>query len=120
MVKEQKFLSAIYSNSNGAPLVNREDETKPEPKTYQKLSGLKLSNAHQYIIEHDGKLLYLANSAYVHLLETRLRETISRLNEIQNQVKKLTNLCNKLATEIQVIKQDSEFSSKSVKRFDLF
>ncbi len=81
------FLDAMYGDNNAPP--------KSPAKTYQKLSGLKLSGSHQYVIEYDGKTLYVANSAYVNLLEKRIQELNATVNSLKNYIKKLANSHNK-------------------------
>lgn len=74
-----------------------EDETK---RSYNQISGLKLSGNHQYIIDYEGKQLYIANSGYVALLEKRLREQLKEIRELQNKVYKLEKTVEKQKNKI--------------------
>lgn len=77
-----------------------EDRTK---KSYNQISGLKLSGNHQYIINYDGKELYLANSGYVALLEKRLREQLKEIRELQSKVARLEKIVDKQKSKINEI-----------------
>jgi hypothetical protein len=104
---DQELLDLMYGS---------DEQPKAPAKTYQKLSGLKLSGQHQYVVEIDGKIMYLANSTYVHLLEKRIQELNQTVNSLKNYVKKLANSHNQtidglgeMAREINTIRNNNPY-----------
>ncbi|MCS7316713.1 MAG: hypothetical protein NZZ41_00115 [Candidatus Dojkabacteria bacterium] len=111
------ILKTIYSSSQKNVSQNNKQPINPlfdfEKRSLNQISGLKLSSKHQYIIEHNGELLYLANSGYVSLLEKRLREQSREIKNLQKKVnslekkeKKLIDKINELVTEVNKIKTE--------------
>jgi len=103
-----EFLDQMYGDAGDTP--------KAPAKTYQKLSGLKLSGSHQYVIEYDGKTMHVANSAYVSLLEKRVQELNATVNSLKNYIKKLANShnrtidgMNELTRELDSIKSNNPY-----------
>lgn len=118
----KNIYNLIYSNKkiDKSTNISKKDQINPLEnelkRSLNQISGLKLSNKHQYIIEHNGETLYIANSGYVALLEKRIREQLREIRDLQKKIshmtkfeKKITDKMNELIREINQLKQYKDF-----------